>query len=158
MTESNDIKRMRDASGSIESGDKVVGFIYLLGRDYMGIGKIEQIMDSISSETVIYTNGWLAQYAKDVANRLNPLNPVPKPDEEMIKWRDNKIESLNNAIARFEKCFIRIAEAHGLDSPWQLIATAKNNEENYAELLAQYIESQLSKQKKGGDEQGGGNG
>jgi hypothetical protein len=146
MTESDDIKRMRDASGAIVSSDKeVVRFIYLLGRDHMGLGTIEQIMDSISSETVIYTNGWLAQYAKDVANRLNPLNPVPKPDEEMIKWRDNKIESLNNAIARFEKCLVRIAEAHGLDTPWQLMVTAKNNEENYAELLARYIEEQLGR-------------
>jgi len=49
-------------------------------------------------------------------------------------------------IKSFEKCFVRIAKAHGLTEPLELIVMAENNEENYAEILAKYIERKFRKQ------------
>lgn len=66
-------KRMREASGSIKSDDKLVSFIYSLGRDYLTLGQIEEIMLDLEKEDgqeITYSNGWLAQYAMDVAERL----------------------------------------------------------------------------------------
>ena len=55
------------------------------------------------------------------------------------------VESLSATIDRFEKCFVRIAKAHGL-TPLCLMAMAANNEESYAEILARYIEQQMETQ------------
>ena len=68
----DDNKRMRESSGIIKDNNKFVCFIYLLGRDHLSLGIIEEIMGNIKNEKIeyIYTNGWLAQYAKDVVNRL----------------------------------------------------------------------------------------
>ena len=43
-------------------------------------------------------------------------------------------------LKRLYKAFERIAKAHGLTTPLELIAMAKDNEENYAEILARWIE------------------
>lgn len=71
------IRDLRARSGNIKSKDKLVGFLYILMRDYLPTGKIEEIMQGhvypdgmLADFESIYTNGWLAQYAKDLANRL----------------------------------------------------------------------------------------
>ena len=47
-------------------------------------------------------------------------------------------------IKRLEKCLTRIAIAHGIKTTLQLIAMAENDDENYAELLARYVEKQMT--------------
>lgn len=64
------VKRMRKASGSFRSKEKLVGFLYVLMRDHVTAGIIEELMEGVSNKDCLYTNGWLAQYAEDVANRL----------------------------------------------------------------------------------------
>ena len=75
MSNNESIKRMREKSGTIKDSSKLVCFLYLLGRDYLSLGKIEKLMMDIEQdkkeEEYTYTNGWLAQYAQDVAERLN---------------------------------------------------------------------------------------
>ena len=73
---------IRERSGFVDSNDKLVVFIYLLGRDYLSLGQIEKIMRDITkhnfmidfslspNKTYMFSNGWLAEYAKDVAERL----------------------------------------------------------------------------------------
>jgi hypothetical protein len=40
-------------------------------RDHLPTGTVEEIVRASEQESeVIYTNGWLAQYAEDLANRL----------------------------------------------------------------------------------------
>ena len=46
--------------------------------------------------------------------------------------------------SRFQKCFVRIAEAFGLTTPLELIANAVDDEENYAEILARMIEEKAA--------------
>jgi hypothetical protein len=64
-----------------------------------------------------------------------------------------KAESRNQAesLDRFQKCFLRIAIAFGIDSPFILIGLSENDDENYAEVLARFIEKQneLDKTKAG---------
>ena len=65
--------KMHERSGDIHSDDPIVGFLYILMRDYIPTGTIENIMiDHVEgkSKDCVYTNGWLAQYAMDVAKRL----------------------------------------------------------------------------------------
>jgi len=72
----------------------------------------------------------------------------------MIHYDPNAITKFNDentdlmqllaTIDRFEKCFVRIAKAHGLTTPLELIAMGQDNEENYAEILARYIEKKMS--------------
>jgi hypothetical protein len=66
-------QRLRDASGNIVGTSHLTCFLYLLMRDHLPMGVVEQIaIDSQAAKgtTIEYTNGWLAQYAQDVAQRL----------------------------------------------------------------------------------------
>ena len=66
-----DNKRLREASGSVNSKSKVVSFMYLLGRDHLPLGTIEEIMMQCKTDEITeFSNGWLADYAKDIAKRL----------------------------------------------------------------------------------------
>ena len=75
MSEAEHIKRMREASGNVNYRNHLITFIYILGRDHLSLGQIEEIMiqnnlnDSIYPE-IEFTNGWLADWAEDVAKRL----------------------------------------------------------------------------------------
>jgi hypothetical protein len=62
------IVEMRDRSGSVASEDPLVSFLYVLMRDVAPPGVIEELVGS--RELTIFTNGWLANYAKDIAERL----------------------------------------------------------------------------------------
>jgi hypothetical protein len=64
---------MRLRSGGVDSRDPLVAFLYTLIRDHITPGVIEDILvDHVipSTGTNVYSNGWLANYAKDIATRL----------------------------------------------------------------------------------------
>lgn len=61
---------LKKRSGEVESNDPLVGFLYLLIRDHLPTGIIESIMKDVSNMSTYFTNGWLANYSKDVAERL----------------------------------------------------------------------------------------
>jgi hypothetical protein len=67
-------EEMRLASGGVRSEDPLVKFFYLLIRDYMPAGDIESLMNSVenykSDIPTVFTNGWLAEYAMNLAKRL----------------------------------------------------------------------------------------
>lgn len=62
----------RRASGSVNSEDPLVLFFYLLLRDHMPAGKVEDLVMEIERATLpaAFTNGWLATYAHDLAARV----------------------------------------------------------------------------------------
>lgn len=62
--------RMRVASGSVNSNNKLVAFLYLLIRDHLPSGIVEEIALNIDNTSFDFTNGWLAEHAKDLAKRL----------------------------------------------------------------------------------------
>lgn len=68
----NDLKI---ASGSVESDDKLVAFLYFLLRDKIPAGELEAIMRQVEDFeppwlVMSFSNGWLAQYAINLAGRL----------------------------------------------------------------------------------------
>ena len=63
---------LRKRSGTKRSYDKLVSFLYVLMRDHLPAGAVEEIMlkqVELKGESV-FTNGWLAEYSKDIAKRL----------------------------------------------------------------------------------------
>lgn len=68
--EDEDCRRMRRESGRVNSESKLVEFFYLLLRDYLPAGQVEEIMIKITGGERQYTNGWLAQLAENIATRL----------------------------------------------------------------------------------------
>jgi hypothetical protein len=65
--------RLRVASGEVNDSRGLVGFLYVLMRDHVTPGVVagimidHQIVEHPSSE---YTNGWLATYAKYLADLM----------------------------------------------------------------------------------------
>lgn len=64
---------------------KLIAFIYLLGRDCLPLGKIEEIAKSISVLDIkgpIFSNKQLGIYAEDVARRLLEDPPIKEGENE----------------------------------------------------------------------------
>lgn len=67
-----EIEALHKRSGEVVDTDPLVSFLYLLMRDHVTPGVIEGLMrDSKPGEESRYTNGWLAKYAQDIADRLS---------------------------------------------------------------------------------------
>ena len=65
--------QMRRRSGSVDSRDPLVSFLYTLMRDHLTPGRVEEIMlrqIPKAGETTEFSNGFLANYAQDIAARL----------------------------------------------------------------------------------------
>jgi hypothetical protein len=68
-TEHNEALRKR--SGRIDSIEPVVSFLYELMRDHLPAGTVERIVrNSLGADRTTFTNGYLAKYAEDLADRL----------------------------------------------------------------------------------------
>lgn len=64
---------IRERSGEVDSTDKMVAFFYLLIRDHITPGLMEQVIkqnDLTTIEKTQFSNGWLAEYCKDIVERL----------------------------------------------------------------------------------------
>ncbi len=72
---------MRERSGEVDSNDPLVAFLYVLMRDHLTPGNVEQIMlGHVTGNESQFTNGWLATYAADVAARLMTFDDrLPHP-------------------------------------------------------------------------------
>jgi len=62
---------LRIRSGSIDTDEKLVSFLYSLMRDHLPCGIVEELVrDSFCGDGCEFSNGFLANYAKDLASRL----------------------------------------------------------------------------------------
>jgi len=67
---------MHARSGRAISDDPLVSFLYIIMRDgTLAPGFIEAVMENHVNRGVVahYSNGWLANYCKDIAKRLRPI-------------------------------------------------------------------------------------
>lgn len=57
---------------TLETKDRAAAFLYLLMRDHVTPGKVEQILEELQSApaTLILSNGFLAEHAVEVAKKL----------------------------------------------------------------------------------------
>ena len=90
---SHDTVRLRNASGHVEDERMLVAFLYLLGRDHLPAGRISDLMNEVEQTAGplprSFTNGWLARFAQDCADRLTwgqapsvpTVPPVPPPPD-----------------------------------------------------------------------------
>lgn len=64
-------KQLRADTGALKSTDPLVSFIYHLLRDQLPAGVVEQqVMNAIKNADALYSNGFLLQYAENIAKRL----------------------------------------------------------------------------------------
>jgi len=70
---------LKEASGTVTSDDPMVGFVYDLLRDYVHPGDMERAVENnLYKGTCTFSNGWLANYAKDIVKTLTkPPEDVP---------------------------------------------------------------------------------
>ena len=61
---------MCERSGKVQYNSRLVGFLYDLMRGHLPPGVVEKLLAQQAEPDIVYTNGWLAQYANDVAKRL----------------------------------------------------------------------------------------
>jgi hypothetical protein len=73
MKTDNDL--MMERSGYVQINSRLVSFIYELLRDHLSAGVVEQVVRNSLLPDVKYCNGWLAEYAGDIANRLLENEP-----------------------------------------------------------------------------------
>lgn len=62
--------QLRARSGSVDHTSRLVSFLYSLMRNHLPAGAVEGLVQEASNPNVRYTNGWLANYAIDLAKRL----------------------------------------------------------------------------------------
>lgn len=90
---------MRARSGHVRDDRPLVSFLYLLLRDHVVAGAIEEMMlelDAQPDATVVeYTNGWLAEYAQDIADRLGhgPTGTLPAGAAVPPRTEDHTVAS-----------------------------------------------------------------
>ena len=64
-------RAFRKRTGSVNSRDPLVGFLYHVMRDHLPPGLVERLVrEEHGVLESNYTNGHLARYAKDLAKRL----------------------------------------------------------------------------------------
>ncbi|KKL15678.1 hypothetical protein LCGC14_2503190 [marine sediment metagenome] len=62
---------LRARSGEVDSDNPIVGFLYDLMRDHLPCGVVEELVGRQSAGNKCrFTNGFLANYAKDLSERL----------------------------------------------------------------------------------------
>lgn len=68
---------IRERSGEVNDSNRLVWFLYDLMRDHLPAGTVEKLvvdLEKVDADTAEFSNGWLAQYAQDVAARLVKRN------------------------------------------------------------------------------------
>ena len=63
-------EELRAASGKVDSTDPLVSFLYELMRDHLPPGIAEKIVRNSRPVPTHFTNGYLAEYAKYLAEKL----------------------------------------------------------------------------------------
>jgi hypothetical protein len=94
---------MRAASGRVNDRRPLVTLLYLLGRDELPLGRLEELIDEALEHgddgdvgEVMFSNGWLAEWARFTSDRLGVLEYVeenaPLELEELGRLPDLVLE------------------------------------------------------------------
>ena len=105
MTTQNEALRAR--SGSADSADPLVDFLYHLLRDHVPAGVVEDLMQNHvfpdkhpGAQVSEFCNGYIANYAKDVAGRLLGPRRVPSERIDTREFCPTELEELREAVNR----------------------------------------------------------
>lgn len=101
------VERLRSDSGNVEFSDTLTTFFYLLLRDHLSAGAVESLVMAATSRVnhVLFANGFLAQYADNLANELKSakVNTLTNTLEELFSDGSGKSKSKKSAeMARLD--------------------------------------------------------
>lgn len=85
------IDSLRVESGNIKYSDPLTSFIYELLRDHLTCATVEVIISHIIAESgkeIAFTNGWLAQYAHNLADLIINADKVKKEFDADSVWKE----------------------------------------------------------------------
>ncbi len=73
--EPTEMEALRNRSGEVRDSRPLVAFLYDLMRDRLPVGVVETLVQQNTGldpadDEFVFTNGFLAKYAQDIANRL----------------------------------------------------------------------------------------
>ena len=88
---------LRSDSGNVEFSDTLTTFFYLLLRDHLPAGKVEMIIHEVitGADAVLFTNGYLAQYADNLASTLKSVKV-----DTLAKALESAFEVEGDAVRR----------------------------------------------------------
>lgn len=92
-------RELAERSGSVHIHSHLVGFLYDLMRDHLSPGKVEMLVRNALDPDITYCNGWLAQYAEDVAKRLGDKPLRLKKDETAFTTSNLRPTFMDRAVA-----------------------------------------------------------
>lgn len=103
MDDKQRIEELREISGHISYSDPLTDFLYLLMRNELAAGKVEEMVreaiNTAGKQECIYTNGWLAQYAHNLAELLkNAHNGLLDAAVKDKTLNEKEIEELEKQI------------------------------------------------------------
>ena len=69
---------LRSDSGEVSYSDPLTTFLYLLMRNELAAGKVEELVGEAtnSTEEILFTNGWLAKYANNLAEEIKSAKVI----------------------------------------------------------------------------------
>jgi len=119
MTKEERMEKMRQISGAQTSSDPLVSFLYGLIRDHLPAGTVERMVLDVEEEltTRLFSNGWLAQYAMNLADRLKNANvnqlaqeievvfgdgQEPNPSDKRPSFKKDVLEKIKQNIRDYE--------------------------------------------------------
>lgn len=94
------IKHFADASGNVRSANPLVCFLYLLLRDELPAGKVEELMLKVEADTGWWNfcNGWTAAHAMNIAQRLG-TEPL-MGDRTLLPWEESGVKAEADWVRR----------------------------------------------------------
>ena len=124
----NRTDELREISGKIAYADPLTSFFYQLIRDELPAGTVEKIVQEVIEEPndgCLFTNGWLAQYARNLAEtllnvRINGLKKELEQAFDVAVPQNVKVPGTGDGwlqpedIAKLEKEVIAACEQNGI--------------------------------------------
>jgi len=115
LTERN--SELREASGTITYTDPLTAFFYLLLRNELAAGKVEALVSEAvnSAEECTFTNGWLAQYANNLAERIKnaKVEHLKKALDQVFTFEEEakKAKAKEEEVKRIQKELEKVSES-----------------------------------------------
>jgi hypothetical protein len=111
-------EEMRKESGDLVSDDRLLCFMYLLMRDKLPVGEVEQLVmevENFSSYNIKYCNGWLAKYAQNLSQRIKKgseldkelavnFDKMKKSVSDDVKYKNHTYLLINGEWIEASKC------------------------------------------------------
>jgi len=103
MSRKERMEELKEDSGTITYADPLTSFLYQLLRDHLPAGEVEKIVCDVIAEggvEVTFTNGWLAKYANNLADKIRSAATVKlKADLDKV-WQEEEKEEEKPAVKK----------------------------------------------------------